>query len=84
MTEARASRMTDIDRAKESDLMARADQNNLRRSGVDAQRQQRDEQPNVPGASGSEEDNSSEAAEVEARKRVGKTRKHTSEDTLAP
>jgi hypothetical protein len=59
--------------------MARADQNNLRRSGIDADRQQRDEVPEVPGATGSSEDRSPEAARTKATKRVGKTDKHTSE-----
>ena len=61
--------------------MARADQNNLRRSGREAARQQRDEQPDVPGATGTEEDTSAKAAEIKALKRRGKTEKHTSEDT---
>jgi hypothetical protein len=34
----------------------------------------------VPGASGSADDNSPEAAAERARKRLGKTEKHTSED----
>ena len=61
--------------------MARADQNNLRSSGREAARQQRDEQPDVPGATGAEEDTSAKAAEIKALKRRGKTEKHTSEDT---
>ena len=61
--------------------MARADQNNLRRSGREAGHQQRDEQPDVPGATGTEEDTSPKAAEIKALKRRGKTEKHTSEDT---
>ena len=64
--------------------MARADQNNLHRSGIHTQRQQRDEQPKVPGATGVEDDASPKAAEVKARKRRGKTEKHTSDDTPAP
>jgi hypothetical protein len=60
--------------------MAKADQNNLRRSGLEEKRQQRQEQPEVPGASGGPEDSSAKAATVEARKIRGKTRKHTSED----
>ena len=59
--------------------MARADRNNLRRSGMEADRQQRDEAPEVPGASGASEDRSPEAARTKATKRVGKTEKHTSE-----
>jgi hypothetical protein len=61
--------------------MARADQNNLSRSGMEAKRQQRSEQPDVPGASGSPDDSSPKAAEIKARKRRGKTQKHTSDDT---
>jgi hypothetical protein len=60
--------------------MARADQNNLRRSGMESRRQQRQEQPKVGGASGVEQDDSPEAARVKARKRHGKTEKHTHED----
>jgi hypothetical protein len=60
--------------------MAKADQNNLRRSGLEEKRQQRQEQPEVPGASGGPEDTSAKAATVEARKIRGKTQKHTSED----
>jgi len=61
--------------------MARADSNNLHRSGMEMDRQQRDEQPQVPGASGSPEDTSPEAARVQALKRRGKTNQHVSEDT---
>ena len=61
--------------------MANADRNNLRRSGLENKRQQRQEQPQVPGASGSEDDRSTETAEVKARKIRGKTQKHTSDDT---
>ena len=60
--------------------MARADQNNLKRSGIEAERQQRQEQPEVSGASGTPDDASPEAARVRARKRLGKTEKHTSDD----
>jgi hypothetical protein len=60
--------------------MARADKNDLHRSRIEMDRQQRDEQPVVPGASGGEEDDSPEAAEREALKRAGKTRRHTSDD----
>jgi hypothetical protein len=63
--------------------MAKADQNNLRRSGREEKRQQRQEQPDVPGASGSEEDHSPEAARVEALKRHGKTNKHISDNAPA-
>jgi hypothetical protein len=61
--------------------MARADQNNLHRSGFEAKRQQRSEQPEVGGATGNPEDSSPKAAEIKARKRRGKTEKHTSDDT---
>src|SRR4051812_21254296 len=60
--------------------MAKADRNNLRRSGRDENRQQRREQPEVPGASGSGEDESAEAARMNALKRVGKTGKHSSDE----
>ncbi len=61
--------------------MANADRNNLHRSGLQAKRQQRQEQPEVPGASGSPDDTSAKSANVKARKTRGKTQKHTSEDT---
>jgi hypothetical protein len=61
--------------------MANADRNNLHRSGLQEKRQQRNEQPQVPGASGSEDDTSARAATVKARKIRGKTQKHTSDDT---
>jgi hypothetical protein len=61
--------------------MARADKNNLHRSGMDEARQQRHEQPKVAGASGADEDTSPKTAEVNARKRLGKTGKHTSDDS---
>jgi hypothetical protein len=53
----------------------------LSRSGMEAKRQQRSEQPDVPGASGSPDDSSPKAAEIKARKRRGKTQKNTSDDT---
>jgi hypothetical protein len=61
--------------------MANADRNNLHRSGLQEKRQQRQEQPHVPGASGSDEDTSAKRANVKARKIRGKTQKHTSQDT---
>ncbi len=61
--------------------MANADRNNLNRSGLQEKRQQRNEHPQVPGASGSQDDTSAQAAKVKARKIRGKTRKHTSDDT---
>ena len=61
--------------------MANADRNNLHRSGLQEKRQQRNEQPQVPGASGSEDDTSAQTAKVKARKIRGKTQKHTSDDT---
>ena len=66
--------------ATEDVTMANADRNNLHRSGLEDKRQQRQEQPQVPGASGSEDDTSAETANVKARKIRGKTQKHTSED----
>ncbi len=63
--------------------MARADQNNLNRSRMDSERQQRDEQPEVSGATGAPPDTSRAAAEVRTHKRRGKTGKHTSDDTPA-
>jgi hypothetical protein len=60
--------------------MARADQNNLGRSARESARQQRHEQPRVGGASGTEEEASPKIAEVKARKRHGKTEKHTGDD----
>ena len=63
--------------------MARANRNTLHRSRIDMDRQQRQEQPDVPGASGTPEDDSPQAAEMKARKRRGKTEKHVSEDTPA-
>jgi len=63
--------------------MAKADRNNLRRSARESSRQQRNEQPKVGGASGAEEDVSPETAAVKARKRHGKTGKHTGDDAPA-
>lgn len=63
--------------------MARANRNTLHRSRIEMDRQQRQEQPDVPGATGNPEDASPKAAEVKARKRRGKTEKHVSEDTAA-
>jgi hypothetical protein len=62
-------------------IMAKADQNNLRRSGLEDKRQQREEQPKVPGASGGPEDTSPGSAAIKARKVRGKTQKPTSDDT---
>jgi hypothetical protein len=64
--------------------MARANRNTLHRSKIDMDRQQRQEQPEVPGATGTPEDVPPEVAEVKARKRRGKTEKHISEDKPAP
>lgn len=61
--------------------MARAKQNSLRRSRIEMDRQQREEQPEVAGATGEPDEGTPEAAEVRARKRRGKTEKHTSDDT---
>jgi len=61
--------------------MARANRNTLHHSKIDMDRQQREEQPEVPGASGDPKDVGPKVAEVKARKRRGKTEKHISEDT---
>jgi hypothetical protein len=63
--------------------MAHANRNTLHRSRIDMDRQQRQEQPEVPGATGTPEDVPPKAAEVKARKRRGKAEKHISEDTPA-
>jgi hypothetical protein len=63
--------------------MARASRNTLHRSRIDMDRQQRHEQPEVPGATGTPENVPPKVAEVRARKRRGKTEKHISEDTQA-
>ena len=60
--------------------MAQADRKTLGRSTRETERQQRHDVPDVPGASGSADDNSPDAAAERARKRLGKTEKHTSED----
>jgi hypothetical protein len=60
--------------------MARADKNNLHRSRIEADRQQRRQEPAVAGAHGKEEEHTPEAAEVRARKRVGKTERHSRDD----
>jgi hypothetical protein len=61
--------------------MARADQNNLRRSRIEMDRQQRQDEVEVPGATGSADDDSPKTARTKAMKRRGKTEKHTSGDT---
>ena len=61
--------------------MAQADRNTLRRTTRDTARQQRHEVPDVPGATGGSDDTSPQAAAERARKRLGKTEKHTSEDS---
>jgi hypothetical protein len=61
--------------------MAQADRKTLARSTRDSERQQRRELPEVPGASGRPEDESPAAAVERARKRRGKTEKHTGDDT---
>jgi hypothetical protein len=63
--------------------MADANRRSLQNSNRQENRQQRGEQPDVPGATGGEEDVSPEAALEAARKRRGKTGKHTSDDTPA-
>ena len=63
--------------------MPRADRNTLRHSRIELDRQQRKEQPQVPGATGAPDETTPRAAEVKARKRRGKTEKHISDDTPA-
>jgi hypothetical protein len=63
--------------------MAQANRRSLGRSTRDAERQQRQDAPVVDGATGSAEDHSEDAAAEKARKRLGKTEKHTSDDTPA-
>ncbi len=63
--------------------MAHADRNSLRPSKIELERRQREEQPEVPGATAAPEDVTPEAAGERARKRRGKTEKHTSDDTPA-
>ena len=60
--------------------MARADKHDLHRSRIEMDRQQRQEDPIVEGAFGRDDDTSAEAAEVKARKRLGKTELHTHDD----
>jgi hypothetical protein len=61
--------------------MAQANRRSLGRSTRDTERQQRHEVPTVRGATGMPDDHSPEAAVEHARKRLGKTQKHTSDDT---
>ena len=63
--------------------MAQANRKSLGRSTRDTERQQRSETPLVNGASGTADDHSADAAAEKALKRVGKTEKHTSDDTPA-
>lgn len=63
--------------------MAQANRKTLARSARDTERQQRHEMPSVSGATGRPDDHSPEAAVEHARKRLGKTQKHTSDDTPA-
>jgi hypothetical protein len=53
--------------------MARADQNNLRRSRIEMDRQQRQDEVEVPGATGSADDDSPKTERTKAMKRRGKT-----------
>ena len=46
--------------------------------------QQREEEPVVPGATGDEDDTSPEAADERARKRLGKTERHTRDERPGP
>jgi hypothetical protein len=60
--------------------MAQANRKTLARSTRDTERQQRHEMPTVAGATGGPDDHSPHAAVEHARKRLGKTQKHTSDD----
>jgi hypothetical protein len=55
--------------------MAQAKTNTLRKSRIEMDRQQRQEQPEVSGATGNREEVAPKVAEVKARKRRGKTEK---------
>jgi hypothetical protein len=61
--------------------MAQANRKSLGRSTRETERQQRHELPAVPGATGGQDDHSPKAAVEHARKRLGKTEKHTSDDS---
>jgi hypothetical protein len=61
--------------------MAQANRKTLARSTRDTERQQRLEMPTVPGATGRPDDHSPRAADEHARKRLGKTQKHTRDDS---
>ena len=63
--------------------MAQAKKNTLHKSRIEMDRQQRQEQPEVSGATGTPKQVSPKVAEEKARKRRGKTEKHISDDTLA-
>jgi hypothetical protein len=63
--------------------MAKANRKTLARSTRDTERQQRHEVPTVAGATGRPDDHSPQAAVEHARKRLGKTQKHTSDDSPA-
>jgi len=60
--------------------MSQANRKSLGRSTRETERQQRHEMPTVPGASGVQDDHAPKAAVEHARKRLGKTEKHTSDD----
>jgi hypothetical protein len=70
----------DTDTYEREDVMAQANRKSLGRSTRDTERQQREEMPVVEGATGGADDHSEEAAAEQARKRLGKTEKHTSGD----
>ena len=61
--------------------MAQANRKSLGRSTRETERQQRHEMPTVPGATGRQDDHSPSTAVEHARKRLGKTEKHTSDDS---
>jgi hypothetical protein len=72
-----------MNRHLEDGTMAQADRKTLGRTTRDTERQQRREMPEVPGAVGGSDDHSPGAAAERARKRMGKTEKHTSDDAPA-
>ena len=61
--------------------MAQANRKSLGRSTRETERQQRQEVPTVPGATGRQDTPSPLEAVEQARKRLGKTGKHTSDDS---
>jgi hypothetical protein len=64
--------------------MAHAKRNTLRHSKIELERQQRDEQPEVPGATGTKEDVSPETPKERAGRRRGRTTKRPADNMPAP